>query len=75
MNKVRKFGLVIVGLATVAAARAQSTIDLSAVTGGMEDLSGAVKTAAGLVITAGLVLGAIKYGGPWLVGLFKRFTH
>lgn len=50
-------------------------IDLSDVTDGMGDLSTALVTAAGLVIAAGLTLGAIRYGGPWLVSLFKRFTH
>ena len=50
-------------------------IDLTAVTGGMDDLSDAVLAGSALVIASGLVIGAIKFGGPWLISLFKRFTH
>lgn len=50
-------------------------IDLTAITGGLDDLSDAVVLAAAAVIAAGLALGAIKFGGPWLISLFKRFVH
>lgn len=48
-----------------------ATIDLSGVTGGLSDLSAAVVTAGGLVITSALAVGAIFYGGRALWRFFK----
>lgn len=49
-------------------------IDLSGVTGGIDSLKTAVVTAAALVITAGMSLMAIKFGGRWIVKVFKSFS-
>lgn len=59
---------------TIASAHAQTGPDLSAVTDGFDDLSTALVTAAGLVITAGLALFAIRFGARWLKGLLKLIS-
>lgn len=49
-------------------------IDLTAVTGGMSDLAAAALAAGALVIASGLGLMAVKFGGRWVVKVFKSFT-
>lgn len=48
-----------------------ATIDLTAVTGGMSDLSAAVVTAGAAVIGSALAVGAVFYGGRALWRFFK----
>ena len=49
-------------------------IDLSAITTGMGSLETAVIAGAALVIASGLALMAVKFGGKWLVKVFKSFS-
>jgi len=49
-------------------------IDLTAVTDGIDDIKAALVTAAGLAIAAGIALMAIKFGGRWVVKVFKSFS-
>jgi hypothetical protein len=55
-------------------AHAQSTVDLSAVTDGVDDLKTAVLAAGAIVIGAGIALAAVKFGGKWVLRLFKSFS-
>lgn len=74
MNKFKKLVLVfgaLVGLVSMADA---SGPDLSAVTGGITDLTTAVTTAAATVIGAAIGLFAIVKGGVWLKRLWGKFA-
>ncbi len=51
-----------------------AVISLTTVTDGIDDVQTAVLAAAAGVITAGVALMAIRYGGRWLVSLFKGFS-
>jgi hypothetical protein len=54
---------------------AQSTgPDLSAVTDGVDGLKTAVLAAGATVIAAGIALAAVKFGGKWVLRLFKSFS-
>lgn len=75
-NKARLLLLSLGSFALVSAARAQTTpsVDLTAVTDGITDLKSAALTAAGVVIAAGIGLMAVKFGGRWVVKVFKSFS-
>ncbi|MBK8583400.1 MAG: hypothetical protein IPL86_16745 [Flavobacteriales bacterium] len=49
-------------------------IDLTAVTGGLSDLGTAVLGVCAAVIGGGIALMAVKFGGKWVVKLWKSFT-
>lgn len=71
----RKYALPALGavaLATVA--RAEGEPDLSAVTTGVTGLKTAVLAAGATVIAAGIALAAVKFGGKWVLRLFKSFS-
>ena len=51
---------------------AVTSYDFSGVTGALPDLVTAIVAGAGLVVTAGLGVMAVKWGFPQLIGLFKR---
>lgn len=74
-NGLKKIGMLvaIVGVATVARAT-ETGPDLSAVTDGVSSLKTATLAAAATVIAAGIALMAVKFGGKWVVRVFKSFT-
>jgi len=51
-----------------------AVIDLTAVTDGAGDIVTAVLAAAALVIASGLGLMAVKWGGKYVLRLFKSFS-
>lgn len=61
------------GLA-VAARAADGDPDLSAVTTALTSLKGVMLTAAATVVTLGLALYAVKFGGVWVKKLLARFS-
>lgn len=50
-------------------------INLSAVTDEVTDVAGSVVSAAVIVIGLGLALGALHFGGPWLLRLFRGIAN
>ncbi|MBI2510510.1 MAG: hypothetical protein HYV96_00905 [Opitutae bacterium] len=51
-----------------------ATIDLTAVTDGVGELKTALLAAAALAIAAGLAVFAVKFGGKWVVKVWKSFA-
>jgi len=51
-----------------------AVISLTAVTEGIDDVQTAVLAGVAGVVTAGVALMAIRYGGRWLITLFKGFS-
>ena len=51
-----------------------AAIDLSAVTDGATEIKTAVLAAGALVIAAGIALMAVKFGGKWVMRVFKSFS-
>lgn len=49
-------------------------IDLTAVTGELTAVGTAVLAAAAVAIVAALSLMAVRFGGAWVVGIFKRLS-
>lgn len=54
---------------------AHAAYDLTDVTDEITLLKGDILTAAVIAITAGIALMAVKFGGRWLVRLFKSFSR
>jgi len=74
-TSIKRFGLVAVLLSMLASiASAQTTVDLTAVTDGMSGLATAALAAGATVIAAAIGLMAVKFGGKWVVRVFKSFT-
>lgn len=72
MIKHRKSFVVLGALVLAASARAAG--DLDAVVTGITTMQTAVIAAVAGVITAGLALMAVKFGGRWLIKVFKTFS-
>lgn len=73
MRLLKRYALPVVALFGLASsAMAQSTIDLSAVTGGITDVKDAVIGVAPTVIAAAFAVFAIKWGVSFVIGLFKK---
>lgn len=51
-----------------------SAVDLSSITDAIDDLASSLAVYAPGVVASGLVLGAIYFCGPWLLGLFKQMS-
>ena len=75
-NKLRNITLAlpVAALLAVPAHAQNTTVDLTAVTDGVSALKVALLSAAGAVIAAGIGLMAVKFGGKWVVRVFKSFS-
>ena len=76
MNKLKKIGLVVVGVGLTAAVAHADPVapDLTAVTDGVGALKTATLAAAATIIPMGILLMSVKFGGKWVVRVFKSFT-
>lgn len=66
--------LVAMAVPSTMLAQAETGPDLSPVTDGVDGVKTAVLGVAATVIGAGLALMAVKFGGKWVVRLFKSFS-